>query len=69
MRLQHCVNAENSSCSNWLRHVNYARSEEEQNLIAFQYRGEIYYRSVSIRLVGFKLELQYLMEYQLIFID
>lgn len=31
--------------SNWLRYINCARNEEEQNLVAFQYHGEIYYRS------------------------
>ncbi|XP_026803182.2 zinc finger protein 271 isoform X2 [Pangasianodon hypophthalmus] len=30
--------------SNWMRYVNCARNEEEQNLVAFQYRGGILYR-------------------------
>ncbi|XP_060771315.1 histone-lysine N-methyltransferase PRDM9-like isoform X2 [Neoarius graeffei] len=29
--------------SNWMRYVNCARNEEEQNLVAFQYRGSILY--------------------------
>ena len=33
------------SSSNWLGFVNYARNEDEQNLIAFQYHGKVYYRS------------------------
>ncbi|XP_043228125.1 histone-lysine N-methyltransferase PRDM9-like isoform X4 [Amphibalanus amphitrite] len=41
----HSVNAEDPSCSNWLRRVNCARTEEEQNLVAFQYRGQIYFRT------------------------
>eukprot|EP00731_Ephydatia_muelleri_P025691 Em0017g774a len=32
-------------CSNWMRFVNCARNEKEQNMVAFQYRGQIYYRS------------------------
>ncbi|XP_043228146.1 histone-lysine N-methyltransferase PRDM9-like isoform X5 [Amphibalanus amphitrite] len=44
-RVHHLVNAEDPSCSNWLRRVNCARSEEEQNLVAFQYRGQIYFRT------------------------
>ncbi|KAF0293675.1 Histone-lysine N-methyltransferase PRDM9 [Amphibalanus amphitrite] len=43
--VHHSVNAEDPSCSNWLRRVNCARSEEEQNLMAFQYRGQIYFRT------------------------
>ncbi|KAF0311555.1 putative histone-lysine N-methyltransferase PRDM7 [Amphibalanus amphitrite] len=44
-RVHHSVNAEDPSCSNWLRRVNCARSEEEQNLVAFQYRGQLYFRT------------------------
>ncbi|XP_043223727.1 zinc finger protein 2 homolog isoform X8 [Amphibalanus amphitrite] len=44
-RVHHLVNTEDPSCSNWLRRVNCARSEEEQNLVAFQYRGQIYFRT------------------------
>ncbi|XP_043202221.1 zinc finger protein 271-like isoform X2 [Amphibalanus amphitrite] len=44
-RVHHSVNAEDPSCSNWLRRVNCARSEEEQNLVAFQYRGQVYFRT------------------------
>ena len=31
--------------SNWMRYVNCARSELEQNLVAYQYQGQIYYRT------------------------
>ncbi|XP_043237184.1 histone-lysine N-methyltransferase PRDM9-like isoform X5 [Amphibalanus amphitrite] len=44
-RVHHSVNAVDPSCSNWLRRVNCARSEEEQNLVAFQYRGQVYFRT------------------------
>lgn len=33
--------------SNWMRFVNCARHESEQNLMAFQYKGELYYRTVK----------------------
>ena len=56
-RVHHYVNAGDSSSSNWLRLVNCARFEHEQNLIAFQYKGQMYYRyadsfvSFNIRLI------------------
>jgi hypothetical protein len=31
--------------ANWMRYVNCARHEEEQNLMAFQYKREMYYRT------------------------
>jgi hypothetical protein len=39
------VNANEETVSNWMRYVNCARSESEQNLVAFQHKGDIYYRS------------------------
>uniref|UniRef100_A0A8W8JNH2 Histone-lysine N-methyltransferase PRDM9 n=1 Tax=Magallana gigas TaxID=29159 RepID=A0A8W8JNH2_MAGGI len=41
----HFVNAFKEPMSNWMRYVNCARSESEQNMVAFQHRGQIYYRS------------------------
>ncbi|XP_035827333.1 histone-lysine N-methyltransferase PRDM9 [Aplysia californica] len=41
----HFVDASDPACSNWMRFVNCARSEEEQCVTAYQYKGEIYYRS------------------------
>ncbi|XP_063239015.1 histone-lysine N-methyltransferase PRDM9-like [Bacillus rossius redtenbacheri] len=41
----HCVDAWDHRVSNWMRYVNCARYEEEQNLIAFQYKKQIYYRT------------------------
>ncbi|XP_064595822.1 histone-lysine N-methyltransferase PRDM9-like [Liolophura sinensis] len=41
----HFVDASNPELSNWMRFVNCARTESEQNLTAFQYMGEVYYRS------------------------
>ena len=39
------IDASDPTHSNWLRFVNSARSEDEQNMMAFQYQGEIYYRT------------------------
>ncbi|XP_063049327.1 histone-lysine N-methyltransferase PRDM9-like isoform X1 [Engraulis encrasicolus] len=38
------VDARRETHSNWMRYVNCARNGEEQNLVAFQYRGGIVYR-------------------------
>ena len=45
--------------ANWLRFVNCARSEEEQNLVAFQFRGRIYYRSYKVIRPGEELLVYY----------
>ncbi|XP_078093146.1 histone-lysine N-methyltransferase PRDM7-like [Mustelus asterias] len=39
------IDAKDESNSNWMRFVNCARKEEEQNLVAFQHQGKIYYRT------------------------
>ena len=41
----HFVNAFKEPISNCVRYVNCARSESEQNLVAFQHKGQIYYRT------------------------
>ncbi|XP_062873474.1 histone-lysine N-methyltransferase PRDM9-like [Trichomycterus rosablanca] len=38
------IDSKRETHSNWMRYVNCARTDEEQNLVAFQYRGGIYYR-------------------------
>ena len=45
--------------ANWLRYVNCARNEEEQNLVAFQFRGRIYYRSYKVINPGDELLVYY----------
>ena len=40
----HVVDGIDPSKSNWIRFVNCARCESEQNLIAYQYEGQIYYQ-------------------------
>ncbi|XP_076045824.1 uncharacterized protein LOC143028068 [Oratosquilla oratoria] len=42
-----CVDAEDPSVSNWMRYVNCSRNLRETNLAAFQYQGQIYYRTVT----------------------
>ena len=49
--------------SNWLRYVNCARNEEEQNLIAFQHHGDIYYWSYRQIYPGTELLVWYGEEY------
>ena len=39
------VNGADVQESNWMRYVNCSRVEDEQNLVAYQYRGEIFYRA------------------------
>ncbi|XP_053089825.1 histone-lysine N-methyltransferase PRDM7 isoform X1 [Pangasianodon hypophthalmus] len=38
------IDAKKEMHANWMRYVNCARNDEEQNLVAFQYRGSILYR-------------------------
>ncbi|KAL5005885.1 hypothetical protein ScPMuIL_017043, partial [Solemya velum] len=41
----HFIDAHNPKKANWMRYVNCARTESEQNVTAYQHNGEIYYRS------------------------
>ncbi|KAM8788961.1 LOW QUALITY PROTEIN: histone-lysine N-methyltransferase PRDM7-like [Rhynchonycteris naso] len=38
-------NGKDESWANWMRYVNCAPDDEEQNLVAFQYRRQIFYRT------------------------
>ena len=42
-----------------MRFVNCSRREDEQNLVAFQFRGEIYYRTYKTILPGKELLVWY----------
>ncbi|XP_062526882.1 histone-lysine N-methyltransferase PRDM7-like isoform X3 [Bombyx mori] len=44
----HVVDAADPNRSNWMRYVNCARRWTEQNLVAFQYQGQLYYRTIKI---------------------
>ena len=43
----HYVDAVDKNEANWMRYVNCACREEDQNLLAFQFHGEIYYRTIE----------------------
>ncbi|MCJ8749386.1 hypothetical protein PDJAM_G00175700 [Pangasius djambal] len=38
------IDAKRVTHANWMRYVNCAHNNEETNLVAFQYQGEIFYR-------------------------
>ena len=43
----HYVDAADKNEANWMRYVNCACREEDQNLLAFQFHGQIYYRTIE----------------------
>ncbi|XP_061086203.1 histone-lysine N-methyltransferase PRDM9 isoform X2 [Conger conger] len=57
------IDAIRDSHSNWMRYVSCARSEEEQNLVAFQHRGRVLYRSLRLIPPGQELLVWYADEY------
>ncbi|XP_036372284.1 histone-lysine N-methyltransferase PRDM9-like [Megalops cyprinoides] len=57
------IDARRETHSNWMRYVNCARNEEEQNLVAFQHRGRILYRCFRPILPGQELLVWYGEEY------
>ena len=42
-KASHFVDAQSKATSNWMRYVNCAMKEADKNLLAFQYKGGIYY--------------------------
>ena len=46
------IDGEDVKQSNWLRYVNCARTKQEQNCEAFQYRGCIYYKTLREITIG-----------------
>ena len=59
----HFIDGCEESSSNWLRFINCARNEEEQNTVAFQYHGQIYYRTFKTVYPGNELLVWYGEEY------
>ncbi|XP_056432029.1 histone-lysine N-methyltransferase PRDM9-like isoform X3 [Gadus chalcogrammus] len=57
------IDARRETYSNWMRYVKCARNEEEQNLIAFQCKGGILYRSCCFVTSGEELLVWYGDEY------
>ncbi|XP_036902854.1 histone-lysine N-methyltransferase PRDM9-like [Sturnira hondurensis] len=49
------VDGKDRSCANWMRYVNCARDDEEQNLVAFQYHRQIFYRTCRVIRPGCEL--------------
>ena len=42
--VRYYIDGKDEKSGNWLRFINCARTEAEQNLVAYQYRNDIYYR-------------------------
>ncbi|KAI7793187.1 hypothetical protein IRJ41_007585 [Triplophysa rosa] len=61
--LNEYIDARRETHSNWMRYVNCARSEVEQNLVAFQYEGAILYRCCRPIKTGEELLVWYGEEY------
>uniref|UniRef100_A0A8C6FW23 Histone-lysine N-methyltransferase PRDM9 n=1 Tax=Moschus moschiferus TaxID=68415 RepID=A0A8C6FW23_MOSMO len=57
------VDGKDTSLANWMRYVNCARDDEEQNLVAFQYHGQIFYRTCQVVRPGCELLVWYGDEY------
>uniref|UniRef100_A0A6P7FK43 Histone-lysine N-methyltransferase PRDM9-like n=1 Tax=Diabrotica virgifera virgifera TaxID=50390 RepID=A0A6P7FK43_DIAVI len=53
------VDASDEKTSNYLRYINCARNVSEQNLIAFQYQGQLYYRTSKMISKGEELLVYY----------
>ncbi|XP_035878508.1 histone-lysine N-methyltransferase PRDM9-like isoform X2 [Phyllostomus discolor] len=49
------VDGKDRSWANWMRYVNCARDDEEQNLVAFQYQRQIFYRTCRVIRPGCEL--------------
>ncbi|KAM5291618.1 histone-lysine N-methyltransferase PRDM7-like [Glossophaga mutica] len=49
------VDGKDKSWANWMRYVNCARDDEEQNLVAFQYHRQIFYRTCQVIRPGCEL--------------
>ncbi|XP_053514914.1 histone-lysine N-methyltransferase PRDM9-like isoform X4 [Artibeus jamaicensis] len=49
------VDGKDKSWANWMRFVNCARNDEEQNLVAFQYHRQIFYRTCRVVRPGHEL--------------
>ncbi|KAM4875941.1 histone-lysine N-methyltransferase PRDM9-like [Thomomys bottae] len=57
------VDGKDKSQANWMRYVNCARYDEEQNLVAFQYHRQIFYRTCRVIKAGCELLVWYGDEY------
>ena len=62
-KLDHVLDGSDESESNWMRFVNLAQTETQQNLNAFQYQGQIYYRVYKNISAGEELLVWYGLKY------
>ncbi|CAH1256600.1 PRDM9 [Branchiostoma lanceolatum] len=62
-KVKYYIDATDVTKSSWMRYVNCARNEEEQNLVAFQYYRNIYYRTYKPVPPGTELLVWYGNEY------
>ncbi|KAM9756433.1 histone-lysine N-methyltransferase PRDM7-like [Dama dama] len=53
------VDGKDTSWANWMRYVNCARDDKEQNLVAIQYHGQIFYRTCQVVRPGCELLVWY----------
>ena len=61
--MDHYVDGSDASRANWMRFVNCASTAERQNMVACQYRGQIYYQLLCQIDVGVELFVWYGEEY------
>ncbi|KAM5197099.1 histone-lysine N-methyltransferase PRDM7-like [Hipposideros larvatus] len=57
------VDGKDKSQANWMRYVNCAQHDEEQNLVAYQYHRQIFYRTCQVVRPGCELLVWYGDEY------
>ncbi|GFS48850.1 histone-lysine N-methyltransferase PRDM9 [Trichonephila clavipes] len=48
LKVSHYVEGRDEGSSNWMRYVNCTDREERHNVVAFQYQGDIYYRTYKL---------------------
>ena len=53
--LSHYIDGSDENTASWMRFIRCARHKDEQNLFAFQYNGDIYYR--AFKNIPYKTEL------------
>ena len=55
----HFIDGTNKTMSNWMRYINCASNEDQQNLIAYQLHGEVYYKTIRAINIGEELLVWY----------
>ena len=57
------INGKDERHANWMRYVNCSRVEEEQNMVAYQFHGHIFYRVYKVVKPGTEFLVWYGQEY------